>query len=762
METPSSGRRALVAAALATLAAVGAALVLALRGFESDEGDELPGDPQAAAAATREAPARRETPRTVARGAVAKTAASEALPRGDGAIVVRVTSAQDGAPIEGATATVHAEHGGTTAATTGADGTARFERLELGEWMVDVTAPGRLPAITQQTTAADPPRTVEIALREGVQVAVEVTDARSGRPVAGARALFDSRTSPVRPEVETDARGRGTALLPPATGHLVWTSAPGHLEAVEYVRTAEAGAPQPTVRVALARAGTVRGVVLDPDGKPVEGADVVLTREDSRDHAAATESAEDGSYRIDGLALDRRYAASASHHRFAASAQTRGLAPTEDRPELTADLRLRRPGSLVVSVVDEEGGPVFAFRESLTAQSDGVTQWGRGMGNGRWESLDPGRYTVRVWMTGALGAGGETEISEGAEAKLELRLGKGGEISGVVVDVEGEPIETVRVSAAETVGSEREDQPMMYTRSDGTFEIGPFAKGLHDLRFDAKFEATEGFEPLVLRDVAAPSSGLKVVLQRRGRMRLRVVLEDPALSESTKVEIAGPRPAGTWSTGCPLRADGALDFGLPGDVAGDVMIRVPGFEPAFRRVVAAAGADLDLGDVHLRRGLSIEGVLRDADGDPVAQKELRVGTGPGERRIATDASGAFRIDGLSPGPLRIESPQGDHGAATVFRVGVPSADAVTLALPRGGVLSALLVERSGAPARFRDVVVRDADGVSLSLPRSGTDDGGWFETPLAPGAYTVEAEGFDPARAEVREGDLSFVRVIGR
>lgn len=300
---------------------------------------------------------------------------------------------------------------------------------------------------------------------------------------------------------------------------------------------------------------------------------------------------------------------------------------------------------------------------------------------------------------------------------------------------------------------------MAYTNAEGRFEIGPLSKGAHDVVFDAKFGRGEAFESLVLPGVAAPTDSLRIVLPSRGRLTLRILFDEAARPSGGMVEINGPAGEARWNTGAPLRADGKVDVGLPSDVAGDVSIGVRGFESVRRRVVASSGANVDLGDVRLRRGATLAGVLRAYDGRPAPNVEVLADVSSSKRSVKTDASGAFQIDGLPSGTVRVESPAGPWGPATAFRVGLPLTEDLVLALPRPGLLSMVLLDRSGAPRPRGAVVFRDAGGEPMSVGSDRADERGRFEASLGPGVYTVEADGFPAETVEVREDDVTFLRL---
>ncbi|MBK9169006.1 MAG: carboxypeptidase regulatory-like domain-containing protein [Bryobacterales bacterium] len=113
--------------------------------------------------------------------------------------------------------------------------------------------------------------------------------------------------------------------------------------------------------------------------------------------------------------------------------------------------------------------------------------------------------------------------------------------------------------------------------------------------------------------------------------------------------------------------------------------------------------------------------------------------------VETDANGAFRAGGLTPGRYRLEITKPGYTPALVF-FSVPSAlDKFRIRLAKYGVISGMVRTAAGAPAAGASVVALITPPNASSLVRSSvaparTDDRGHYRLHgLPPGAYTLVA-----------------------
>lgn len=183
--------------------------------------------------------------------------------------------------------------------------------------------------------------------------------------------------------------------------------------------------------------------------------------------------------------------------------------------------------------------------------------------------------------------------------------------------------------------------------------------------------------PLVRLGRAAAISAL--LLSRGSTARA----EEPAISPprlSRFVEASDPRPAGPQERASvelevDVDADGAVtgarvirSAGEELDAAAVAAVKAFVFEPATRdgapmpaRIryeyvfAARAPEPPPPASATPARAAAVAGVVRDRDsGAPIAEADVLVTTDAGAtHRAKTDASGAFRIDGVAPGPARV-------------------------------------------------------------------------------------------------------------
>jgi thiol-disulfide isomerase/thioredoxin/protocatechuate 3,4-dioxygenase beta subunit len=129
-----------------------------------------------------------------------------------------------------------------------------------------------------------------------------------------------------------------------------------------------ANAAEPTKSAAT---GRISGRVLDPDGKPVANASIRLYEYDAdarrwKPRGESIRSAADGSYEFASLPEGWQYALAVESPRFAKALRT---SPVEEGQQLTIDMALRKPVTIVVRLRDEKGAPVAGAQLQALSQS---------------------------------------------------------------------------------------------------------------------------------------------------------------------------------------------------------------------------------------------------------------------------------------------------------------------------------------------------------------------------------------------------------
>lgn len=188
----------------------------------------------------------------------------------------------------------------------------------------------------------------------------------------------------------------------------------------------------------------------------------------------------------------------------------------------------------------------------------------------------------------------------------------------------------------------------------------------------------------------------------------------PALGSWARTDALGryalPLAAGEWSL--VVHAPGRSDE--PSDPGGFLAL-------APQRIDRARGA-LPLADARIEPACAVRGIVRLADGRPLADAPVAVVAAGLRRVVATDAIGAFRVGGLPPGPCRIApfAWRGAVGAAqTLFLDGRPVDVDLTLAVAEPVRVRVVGEDGVAVPGAFvasahagvrRGVAQADADG----------------------------------------------------
>ncbi|MFI5455562.1 MAG: carboxypeptidase regulatory-like domain-containing protein [Isosphaerales bacterium] len=374
--------------------------------------------------------------------------------------------APDGSP--GAGASIRADSGPRRASgfrlsecytetRSGKDGRYRLY-VEPGQYDIEIRSPGvgvaRLP---KEAIAADQVRERDIRLAPGIRFVARTVDSETGKPVAG---VVLSHWQKPGIEGTSDAVGRIEVRdVPPgkyprfhvkADGYTRWWSDACLSEWSRYQKDARHGFQRnfdgldfevaqgmDVVTITLERGATVRGRVIDPDGKPVAGATVApaLTGTGNSltgDTRFSVETDAEGKFTMLLPASgDREYNLVAHDGKYG---QWRTWAngvllpfrskPREEISDVT--LRLTRPATVRGRVTDAQGKPV-AGREVRASAADrrenryyDPTTKTRDDGTYELKYVRPGEQFIQVapfWLDAA-------QSPEGSSQTLSLAPGK--------------------------------------------------------------------------------------------------------------------------------------------------------------------------------------------------------------------------------------------------------------------------------------------------------------------------------------------------
>jgi hypothetical protein len=446
------------------------------------------------------------------------SAAEEEPVTGKASITGRVVNAANGRPLRRAQVRINApERKARQAITIGTDIDGYFEAAALpaGRYTISVTRPGFIPRQHGQRHQDEPAsplelkdgqvETITFALQRAGRVVGRVTD-ELGEPVAtipvfllrqeyfqGRRRLVPAALGGAPGRTDETGVFRISGVLPgtyylQATSTETWTSEDdpkvtyGHV-ATYYPGIAAESSAQPIVVAAgqvveglefslvAARAVTVSGTALGPDGLPLSGASVSLMREVYGPSAASMQTlgqapvAADGSWTLKNVPPGE-FSVRVNGRRAGGGQETGQVTIAVDESDVEGVVVLSDPGAVIAGeVVTDDGSPLPSSLRVMTA-AEGGSGFGTLLAPGAEDGLvdEGGRFARRgasgpvlVNVTGLPGGWSIKSVELGGEdfATTPIVLGRGERragarivltrrfptLSGTVTDDRGQPIE---------------------------------------------------------------------------------------------------------------------------------------------------------------------------------------------------------------------------------------------------------------------------------------------------------------------------------
>ncbi len=542
-------------------------------------------------------------------------------------------------------------------------------------------------------------------------------------------------------------------------------------------------ADTPDLVVTLLPFAGLSGIVLSPDGKPQEGAEVSL-RQQGWDQGDM----------LLGEMLPQSTAKTNSRGEFALPQVEPGdvvmVAKHDDwisslplelaverGAELAAvSLTLRRGASLAGVVLDAEGGPMEGLRVNYRAhETEGGIFSGR-----RWEGtstdangefvferLEPGTATISVrknekLIRAEIEAGGDpkllwssqmstvVELVDGERTKITLggpnEIGPGVQVSGHVRR-RGEPLQaTLQFEALQVGGSlSRIDAKCGI---DGQFSVELPIAGDYEVTIRANDESHAIFH----RIPATGEDSLAINLPS-GTISGRVLNDGkPAKDVPLSLKVLGLSSSSTRSSQMGFRGDNvrsddegrfSFDSLPPGEyavTAGNAMLNMfLGSNTGIGRHSSETivliedqdvfGIELNVGDP-----CNLEGLVTQGNGDPVSGVSVFLFDENGRpldsiSSTSSNSAGRFRYEGIPEGNYTVLARNkilvGDSSRAVNIRKG--SDASVTLRLEEGAFMSVGMQDKNGEAVRC-DLAVYDSEGRQLNHLTSFSGMGAFFSS----------------------------------
>ncbi len=329
-------------------------------------------------------------------------------------------------------------------------------------------------------------------------------------------------------------------------------------------------------------------------------------------------------------------------------------------------------------------------------------------------------------------------------APVELLLLPGASIIGSVAGPDGKGVGGAQVRA------ETDEAVLAPETSDaeGRFTIPVVSPGIHRVwAYRPSLGASQISEVFVERD-AEPRIELHIEPAAQVVGRLVGPGRKPSPGLVAVVELDG---RAAQLVGDALRTEAGADgrfrlVGLPPG-AHALGVRAEGFAPRRVELSVARKRDptVDLGDIELKRGLTIRGRVVDVDGRGVAAARV-LGFFAGESATLPDATadwdGSFVLAGLEPGTHWLDVTAAGHGGAK-RQVAAGSQDVVITLAPAGTLAGRVVDERGSAIEAFtvlaRATAPRGDIVISQAPLAVEASDGRFVLEDLAEGDYVVEA-----------------------
>lgn len=582
----------------------------------------------------------------------------------------------------------------------------------------------------------------------GGVVTGQAFDVDSGNPLEGVRIRGRSDSDRQTREATTDANGlyklEGLGAGPYTIGR-AWFEGYLHGERREDRKVSIVlGKTITGIDFPMKLGLRVKGRVVDAQGKPIDNASVSSRSQMNGDEGESTNTKEDGTFEHRGYSPNQKITVTAQKAGYSA-------APVGPLDLGTTDLEgveivMGSGGSIAGVVVDKTGAPMKETTVIATPVGNPNAQpTGAGTDSGgrfKVQGLMAGDYSLSVRPMRSYSDANkpltQVKVAEGQEVtgvQLVYEGAGGLTISGYVTDAAGKPVKNASINAHTRTGRGGYGNAM--SRDDGAYEIAGLQEGTYTV-----FAHHQDYSHKEL-EAEAGSTNINFMLQGRGVVEGRVIdnrTGQPIASFQLGAfpgRVSLQEPYGFGNLTAYYDPDG--NFKLEDVEAGIayLMVRAEGYAPAQQEVSGVSEGTTVSGVLfRLDPGATLEGLVTDQSGQPVANARIFLGQAPGEydqRRIEqgsvgmSDAAGRFQVTSLSTKIALVSATHPDFGPGSAQVALTPgNVTQVTIKLGGGGTVTGT-VRVAGAPAAGQFVGVHSPTGGGQ--PRQAQTD--------ANGVYTI-------------------------
>ncbi|HKS22214.1 MAG TPA: carboxypeptidase-like regulatory domain-containing protein, partial [Thermoanaerobaculia bacterium] len=598
-----------------------------------------------------------------------------------------------------------------------------------------------------------------ITIRLGTAASLSGSVTSKGTPVAGATVQLTDEGEIY--SAVSDAKGHyAVAALPPGrynamAGHPAYATA--HAAEVH----ASAGA---THAFALPPRATVRGSVVDEEGKPAAGAFAASSMFGASSPVVMTNAAGEFTLR---LPVSGSTAIAASKTGYA-TAVTPPIALEPGETKSGVKLSLKRGFPLQVKVVDPDRAPVANAAVDIMLGGDG----------GEAFRMVPLPCSVldrtKCRVTGADGTV-ETRLTEG---KYDLRLAgdfvpktlngqaltarssplvvtveRGAEVSGRVMFSDGTPVSDARVTVIPGAST------TAMSDANGAFTLKQLPRTALSLVAMSVDDVAMRSTPV---KVTPPARDVTITFAKPARIEGRVidrVTSQPVTSFNVTVTRGQAGPMGRGADVNSPDGTFVLKRVQPGPL--ELRVTAPGYvSGSASDLLVEEGKTLSGVEVKLDRGARIVGHVT-ANGSAAAGVHVRFGSRSRHSGMAdTDANGDYVLDGVPAGEQTLDfMKQGLVTKRKTVEVAAGKEARADADLDRGREIHGRVVDRGGQPVAGARIGVNTPASPYASSATSESD-GTFTVSGLEDGRYTVNAQKNGYVGASVDDVDSTASRDV--
>lgn len=361
-------------------------------------------------------------------------------------------------------------------------------------------------------------------------------------------------------------------------------------------------------------------------------------------------------------------------------------------------------GAQILESVGARFGEAPVYAETVTAADGSFVLQG----------LPEGEFAL--WALSDQGAVLRPGMAAGAEG-VELVLGNGWVLEGLVADPSDRPLPDVRVTLLHAEHTRFFDTR---TGGDGRFRVGPLPKGDYGLVAEKEGWLPEYVEPFMVR-----RDRRKVVLVQPGRIVGRV-LSDEMPAPGAEVRAKGEDETEQVTE---TDAEGRFTFERMKPISYVLTATREGRHAVVEAALAIPGTSSDEVVLRLGDARPVAGTVRDDAGRPVAGARIALRGIDSYQRAFTDAQGHYRMELIEKGTYYFEVVAPRHrDLSEEKRELTSSSEPIDFTLARTLSISGTLVDEQGNPVEGARFSLKQSAEDSASDAEDGirTDEDGQF------------------------------------